>query len=131
MSEMDFIRPLAPVGLIFALLCYFRRMDEFGGWLMFFYYQIFATIVLLLLQVFWRFREYLPSWWESEWDHIIFLYAVLPRIFAFLLVGGVALVLIKQRNWFWVRNLRVALASAMVLVTMSLLVDLAYFPAAT
>lgn len=99
---------------------------------MFFYYQIFGTIALSILQVFWRFREYLPSWWGNEWDHIVFLCAVLPRIFAFLLVGAVAIVLLFQRNWFWVRNLRVVLVAAMVLVSISLLlVDLVYFPSAT
>ena len=127
---MDFIRQLAPIGLIFAFLCYYRRREEVGGWLMFFYYQIFATLVLLLLQVFWRFREYLPSWWESEWDHIVFLSAFLPRLFAFLLVGTVAIVLLYRREWFWVRNLKVALGAGMVLVAISLLVDLVYFPSA-
>jgi hypothetical protein len=130
MSEMDFIRPLAPIGLVFALVCYARRRDEIGGWLMFFYYQTFGTIVLLLLHVIWRFREFLPSWWETEWDHIIYLAAFLPRLFGFLLVGTVAMVLLSHREWFWVRNLKLVLGVAMILVTMSLLLDLVFFPSA-
>jgi hypothetical protein len=130
MSEMDFIRPLAPIGVIFAVLCYSRRKKEVGGWLMFFYYQIFASIALFLLQGTLRSREYLPSWWESEWDYIIFLGAVLPRLFAFILVGAISTLLLYHRDWLWVRNLKVALFAAIVLLALSLLVDLAYFPSA-
>ena len=115
MSEMDFIRPLAPIGVIFAVLCYTRRKKEVGGWLMFFYYQVFASIALFLLQGILRFREYLPSWWESEWDHIVFLSAVLPRLFAFVLVGGISALLLYHRDWLWVRNLKVALFAASLL----------------
>ncbi len=127
---MDFIRRLAPIGLIFAVICYVRRRDEVGGWLMFFYYQIFGTIVLLLMHIIWQFREFLPSWWDSEWDHIVFLCAFLPRLLAFLLVGAVGIVLLSRREWFWVRNLRVALAVALLLVGVSLLLDIVFFPSA-
>ncbi len=130
MNEADFIRHLAPIGLIFVIVCYASRRNEIGGWLMFFYYQIFGTIGLLLLHIVWRFREFLPSWWESEWDHIIYLAAFLPRLFGFLLIGAVALVLLSRREWFWVRNLKVGLGAGMVLTATSLLLDLFFFPSA-
>jgi len=97
---------------------------------MFFYYQIFGTIVLLLLHLIWRFREFLPSSWKSELDHIVYMAAFLPVLFAFLLVGTVAMVLLSRREWFWVRNLKVALCAATILVTISLLLDLVFFPSA-
>ncbi len=40
------------------------------------------------------------------------------------------MVLLSHREWFWVRNLKLALGAAMILVTMSLLLYLVFFPSA-
>lgn len=118
---------LGPLGLVFVVLCYSRRDEPIGGWLMFFYYQIYATILFLAFGAIGSAENYLPSQWDEFGDYVIFLGAVVPRTFAFLLVGGVATVLLLRREFRWVENLRVALAVGVALTLLSVVVDVLYF----
>lgn len=126
-SSFDVTRRLAPFGFALVILCYVRRKENIGGWLMFFYYQIYASIVLFLLTAIGSAQAYWPSYWDELSDYILFLSAVLFRDFAFVLVAAVASVLLTHRKWVWVRNLRIALIVALGIMVIPLVLDVLFF----
>jgi hypothetical protein len=81
---------IAPLGFLFALLCWFRRKDEIGGWLMFFYYQIYAGTFLSVLTIAKQIGVYMPRPWKNETNHIFFIMAAIPRLLGFLMIMMIA-----------------------------------------
>lgn len=97
---------------------------------MFFYYQIYGSIALMILSMVSSVEKYTPSYWDNWGSYLAFLLAFLPRLGGFILVGFVATVLLRRRDWFWVRNLRFTLYAGMVFTLLSLIVDILFFPTA-
>ena len=126
-SAANLIGLLRPIALILVVTCYIRRNEDIGGWLMFFYYQIYGSLVLFALQVVQFPDPYRISYWDEEADHIIFLTAALPRILGFLLVAVVGTILLRRREWYWVRNLKFVLLAAMLMLLLPVVLDALYF----
>ena len=126
-DSADILRVFKPLGLIFVVVCIGRRKEDIGGWLMFFYYQIYGSILLFILTAIGPAQSYLPSHWNEGWDYILFVRAVLFRDAAFLLVATVATVMLSHRKWSWVRNLRFALIAALGIMTVPLVLDAIFF----
>ena len=120
--------PFGAIGLVVVVLCITRRNENIGGWLMFFYYQIYASVALSLLSVLRSVETFSPSYWSESGDYAVYLASVLPRYVAFLFVGIVASVLLSRRTHTWVIHLRIALGAALGLMTLPLLLDALFFP---
>jgi len=121
---------IAPLGFLFALLCWFRRKDEIGGWLMFFYYQIYAGTFLSVLTIAKQIGVYMPRPWKNETNHIFFIMAAIPRLLGFLLIIMIATILLKRRDQSWLSKLRLVMGIELTLMTCSLLIDFYRFPSA-
>jgi hypothetical protein len=121
---------LRPISLILLIVCYARRNEAIGGWLMVFYYQIYGTLAVFALEAIRHSEAYRPSYWDTELDYIVFLCTILPKVVGFVLVASVATVLLRKREWFWVRNLKFVLLIAMLLVLFCLALDALFFQAA-
>jgi hypothetical protein len=126
-SDTSVIGLLRPLALILVVTCYIRRNEDIGGWLMFFYYQIYGSLVLFAVQVAQFSDPYRLSYWDEEVDHIIFLAAVLPKILGFLLVAAVGTILLRRREWYWLRHLQFVLLVAMLMMLLPLALDALYF----
>jgi hypothetical protein len=120
----------APIGILFAIVCSLRRKQEIGGWLMFFYYQIYAGAVASVLMVASSFDRYLPRPWNNETRHLLFILAVIPRMLGLLIVVAVATALLKQRNLTRLQTLRLVLGIEIFLCVVSLVVDFFQYPSA-
>lgn len=121
---------IAPLGLLFAWLCWFRRKEEIGGWLMFFYYQIYAGTFLSVLTVAKQFSVYMPRPWKNETNHIFFVMAAIPRLLGFLMIIIIATILLKKRDLLWLSKLRWVMGIELTLMACSLLIDSYRFPSA-
>jgi hypothetical protein len=121
---------IAPFGLLFALLCWFRRKEEIGGWLMFFYYQIYAGMFLSVLIVAKQIGVYMPRPWKNETNHIFFIIAAIPRLVGFLMILIIATILLKKRELSWLSKLRLVMGIELTLMACSLLIDVYRFPSA-
>jgi hypothetical protein len=120
----DMAQRLAPIGM-FAIVCSLRRKQETGGWLIFFYYQIYAGAVLMVTR---SFDRYLPRPWNNETHHLLFIIAVIPRRIGFLIVVAVATALLKQRDVTRLQTLRLVLGIEVFLCLVSLVIDFFQYP---
>ena len=123
--------PFGVIGIFAVVLCIRRRHEDIGGWLMFFYYQIYGSIVSFLFYGIQSPQKFLPSGWSEASDYLVFLASVLPRYAAFVAIGVVATVLLRKKTHAWVIHLRIALGAALALMALPLLMDALYFPDAT
>lgn len=121
---------IAPFGLLFALLCWFRRKEEIGGWLMFFFYQVYAGMFLSVLIVAKQIVVYMPRPWKNETNHIFFIMAAIPRLLGFLMILIIATILLKKRELSWLSKLRLVMGIELTLMACSLLIDVYRFPSA-
>jgi Na+/proline symporter len=53
--------PTLPGGIIAWLVCNGRKKHELGGWLLFFYWQVYSGIVLTLVFFSMNFQSYVPD----------------------------------------------------------------------
>ena len=119
--------PFRAIGLVVVVLCIVRRNEDIGGWLMFFYYQMYASVVLFLLSALRSIETFSPSYWSESGDYAVYLASILPRYAAFLFVGIVASVLLSRKTHTWVIHLRIALGAALGLMMLPLLLDALFF----
>ncbi len=121
-------RVFFPLSLIFAVVCYFRRKESIGGWLLYFYYWIYALFVAYAYDVFAHYRVFLPSAKLDSEHHLALIAIAYPRLFALGVVIGIAMIMLKQREWVWVERLRLALGAEIVIAAVSVALDAKYFP---
>jgi hypothetical protein len=119
--------PFGLIGIAAVAWCISRRNEDIGGWLMFFYYQIYGSIALFLVSALGAAEKFAPSEWSETSNYLVFLASVLPRYTAFLLVGAIATVLLSKKTHAWVIYLRIALGAAIGLMALPLLLDALYF----
>jgi hypothetical protein len=117
-----------PLGLVFAILSSLRRKQEVGGWLMFFYYQVYAGAVISTIILWKSFSSYTLRPWADEKRHLFFIIATVPRLIGFLIFASVATVLLKRRNAGWLGRFRFVFGIELVFMGISLVIDFFYFP---
>ncbi len=121
-------RVFLPLALIFAVVSYLRRKESIGGWLLYFYYWIYALFVAYAYDVFAHYHVFLPSSKVDSEHHLALIATVYPRLFALGVVIGIAMILLKKREWVWVERLRLALGAEIVIAAVSVALDAKYFP---
>jgi hypothetical protein len=124
------INHFAPAAVILlALLSYFRRKEEIGGWLMVFFSQIYVGVAVVLLGSIPIVAKAFPAT-PSGSSPVAKLVAVvtLLRLAAYAIVAIVSTFLLRERNSIWVQRLRLAIGAALLLNGITLVVDILYFP---
>jgi hypothetical protein len=121
-------RVFFPLSLIFAVVCYQRRKESIEGWLLYFYYWIYALVVAYAYDVFVHYRAFLPSPDQNPEHHLALIAVAYPRLLALAVVVGVAMMLLKRREWVWVERLRLALGVEIIIAGISVALDAKYFP---
>jgi hypothetical protein len=117
-----------PLAVIFAVVCYLRRKESIGGWLLYFYYWIYALVVAYAYDVFVHYRVFLPSSEQDHEHHLALIAVTYPRLMALAVVVGVAMILLKRREWVWVERLRLAIGVEIIIAGVSAGLDAKYFP---
>jgi hypothetical protein len=117
-----------PLALVFGVVSYLRRKESIGGWLLYFYYWIYALAVAYAYDVLARYRVFLPSSEQDSEHHLALIAVAYPRLLALAVVVGVAMILLKRREWVWVERLRLALGAEIIIAGISVALDARYFP---
>jgi hypothetical protein len=121
-------RVFLPLALIFGVVCYLRRKESIGGWLLYFYYWVYALFVAYAYDVAAHYRAFLPSTKADPEHHLALIATVYPRLIALVVVIGIVMIMLKQREWVWVERLRLALGAEIVIAAVSVALDAKYFP---
>jgi len=115
----------------FIVVCITSRKQAIGGWLLYFYYWIFAVLFVALRDIVRHLNVYSPSFRSESGNHEALVLAVFPRLFVYLATAAVAFILLVKREWVWVERLRVVLLAGVLIAGFSLWLDVRYFPGST
>jgi len=87
-------------GLIWWIICARRKHQAIGGWLLFYFWQIFSGAVLAaILLVSIGYRSYLPEMFEKRFDYWLYFLSAVPNLVLVFVHAGAALILLTVRTW--------------------------------
>lgn len=127
-SNNQFI-PAFPVGIIAIVVCNIRKRGEIGGWLLFFYWQLYSGAIVTAFLFHRDFQTYVPENFASHLStHRWLMAASVTTIVILSLQVAVGTLLVVVRNWDMVQLLRILLVAQFVAFLGALMVDITYFP---
>jgi hypothetical protein len=88
----------------------------------------FAVLYIALRDVTLHLNAFRPSFGSGSVNHEALVLAVFPRLFVYLAVATVAIILLVKKEWVWVERLRVALLAGVLIAGLSVWLDIRYFP---
>ena len=116
------------LSIAFIAICVVRRKQAIGGWLLYFYYWIFAVLFISLRDIALHPSAFKPSFGSDSLNREALFLAVFPRLFLFLAVAVIAVMLLIEKEWVWVERLRVVLLAGVFIAGLSVWLDVHYFP---
>lgn len=121
--------PVFPVGIIAAIVCNMRKRSEFGGWLLFFYWQLYSGGVYSALVFCRNFQFYVPENFASHAPvHHWLMITAVSTLVILALQAAVGTMLIVIRSWDMLQFLRILLAAQVVAMLAALMVHANYLP---
>ncbi len=115
-------------GLFLAwAIAYLTRRRAIGGWLLYFYIQLYLSLLLSLFFLPRVIANLNPSAWDSAMLYVLSFLSTVPVLLAEALEAYVATVLLFRRNESNLRFLRIALVALALSSGVSLGIDIAYF----
>jgi Protein of unknown function (DUF2569) len=120
----------APYGfLIVTAVCVWRRKEEIGGWLLFFYIQTYGGVIFTVLLVSLSFQNYLPSAWAANPSlYPLYLLSSLPIQILAVVVIVVAEMMRRTREYRFVQMLRAVLWIYIAAIGVGAVIDWSQFP---
>jgi uncharacterized protein DUF2569 len=114
--------------LILWVICYNRRLEEIGGWLLFYYIQLYMGIGISLLLLPLSIGALLPSRWAgAPGRYALVLLGTVPLYAIFLMQAFVAHRLRRSREAAYLVRLRRTLWACLVIVALRIAIDLEFF----
>jgi hypothetical protein len=121
--------PSFPGGIIAWIVCNSRKRQEYGGWLLFFYWQLYSGIIMTVIFFCINFQSYVPeNFGHHPETYYWFLASVLPTLILFALQVAVATTLISVRTWDLLCLLRGLVVAQALIAVVSVIIDMKFFP---
>lgn len=121
--------PTFPGGIIAWIVCNARKRQEYGGWLLYFYWQLYSGVIMTTVFFCINFQSYVPENFGDERSRYYwFLLSTVPTLVIFALQVAVATVLISVRTWDLLRLLRGLIGAQVVAAFVALVIDAKLFP---
>jgi hypothetical protein len=120
--------PGVPGGIIAWIVCYKQRRSQIGGWLLFFYWQLYGGILLTLLFFVIAFQSYVPESFDDAGLYHLFLWSTLPILLLFATQVVVGTMLLSVRSWELLKLLRWVLVGEFAACLLAMIIDTKKFP---
>jgi hypothetical protein len=117
----------APGALLMWWICSRRKDKPIGGWLLYFYIQLYVGAAVGIVFMFLSLKNYNPATWQSMPLYWLFLISVLPGQLLLAAQVVVASVLLKKRQWEWVGYVQLLFALDLAFGLLAVLIDQWYF----
>ena len=115
-------------GLLIAFaIAYLSRRRPIGGWLLYFYIQLYSSLFVSLIFVPQVVSDLDPRQWNNSFLYVMFFLSMLPMLAAELLEIFVATKLLFRRNEQNVKFLRKILIALFITSAIALVIDVVYF----
>jgi hypothetical protein len=124
--------PRIPGGGVGAIaiwyICSSRKNQEIGGWLLYYYIQLYLGVTVSLVLLAFSFQNYLPTAWDAQpLLYTLFLMSMLPTLALFAIQLVVAEKLRRSRDYEWLRRLRSVLWAGLAVAVLGFAIDYNYF----
>lgn len=121
--------PAAGTGIFiaFAIALYLSRRRAIGGWLLYFYFQLYIGILISLFFIPQIISNLDPNQWDDSFLYVMSFLSVVPVLVLQLLKVAIATFLLFQRNKRNVKYLRNIIFCLVLASTGAVIIDLLYF----
>jgi Protein of unknown function (DUF2569) len=114
--------------IIVIILCVARRKKEIGGWLLYYYVQLYSGAIFSIILLMFSSQNYLPATWGGATGlYLLFLLSTIPNIMILFIELIYAERLRKSRNFTRIRPVRIVLWFHLGFAVLGLLIDLMAF----
>jgi len=121
--------PTFPGAIVAWIVCNTRKKYEFGGWLLFFYWQLYSGVVMTTIFFLINFQSYVPeNFGRHPATYYWFLASALPNLVIFVLQVAVGTILLSVRTWDLLVLLRGLIAAQVIATIAAIVIDVKYFP---
>ena len=120
--------PTLPGGVIAWIVCYRARRSPIGGWLLFFYWQLYGGLLMTSALFAMNIQSYVPENFDSGGKCALFLLSVVPSLILYLAQIAVGTILLSVRTWDVLKLLRWLIVAQIVAGVVSMVIDANYFP---
>ena len=119
----------AASGLFLGLaIAYLSRRRKIGGWLLYYYLQLFLSVVLMcVVSLPMVAKQIQPAEWDNASLYVWYTLSTVPVLVVLIAEVVLAAVLLFRRNEAMLRRLRLAQLALVVASGASLCIDIAYF----
>src|ERR1700676_4375114 len=105
-SSSSSATPTVPGGILAWFICYRARRNEIGGWLLFFYWQLYGGLLMTALLFSTNLQSYVAENFEDSQRFYLFLLSVVPSLILYLAQVAVGTILLSVRAWDVLQLLR-------------------------
>lgn len=121
--------PTYPGGIIVAwLICNGAKRSPIGGWLLFFYWQLYSGLLMTALFFSMNIQSYVPENFDSNEKYALFVFSAVPTIILYLAQLVVGTMLLSVRTWDLLKLLRWLIAAEIVAAIVSTVIDVNFYP---
>jgi hypothetical protein len=120
--------PTLPGGLIAWAVCNGRKRQPIGGWLLFYYWQLYSGALMTVLFFSIGFQNYVPESYDDPRKYHLFLVSIVPVLLLFSAQLAIATMLISIRTWDMLKLLRWTIGAELIAAVIGAMIDVAYFP---
>jgi hypothetical protein len=119
--------PAAGAAVVIAIICYSARKKPIGGWLLYYYISLYAGLAFSLLLLATTLQNYSPARWQSTELYALAIASTTLGQLILIMQPVVATILLKCREWKWLRLLRTILIGGVIWSAISVVLDSAFF----
>jgi hypothetical protein len=120
--------PTVPGGILAWIICYRARRNPIGGWLLFFYWQLYGSLFLTTVFFVTSIQSYVPENFDSTEKFALFFVSVVPELILYLAQIAVATISLSVRTWDVLKLLRLLTAAHVLAGVLGLVIAAMYFP---
>jgi hypothetical protein len=118
----------SPGYLIAWWICNGRKRNPIGGWLLYFYWQLYAGLLMSSVFFVVNIQSYIPENFESTSTYSLFLLSAVPSLLLLVVKCAVATLLLQARTWDMLKLLRWIMIADLAADIIATGIDGAYFP---
>jgi len=127
-TDTNTYTPSIPGGLVAWWVCNGRKKQQIGGWLLFYYWQLYGGALMTVLLFSLAFQNYVPESYADPTQYHLFLASLVPVLVLFCVELAVATMLISVRTWDMLTLLRWTICAELVAALIGAIIDANHFP---
>ena len=127
-SSSSSTAPTLPGGILAWIICYRARRSEIGGWLLFFYWQLYGGLLITAIFFSMNLQSYVAENFDDSHRFYMYIASVVPSLILYLAQVAVGTILLSVRTWDLLRLLRWVTAGQVLAAILSIVIDSTYFP---